>query len=73
MGAIRIEWTDGQGNCDECGPYEIVTVSITKPDGDVVGLRYSGHGEEGDRLSDPATAVAAVLKALGYEVDLIVR
>ncbi|WP_448189018.1 hypothetical protein [Azospirillum sp. sgz301742] len=70
MGAIRIEWTDGQGNCDECGPYEVITVSITKPDGTVVELRYSGHGDDGERLSDPATAVAAVLRALGHEVEL---
>lgn len=70
MEALRIDWTDGQGNCDECGPYEVITVTITKPDGTVIDLRYSGHGAEGDRLSDPATAVAAVLKALGYEVEL---
>lgn len=73
MGAIRIDWSDGEGHCDECGPYEVVEVGITKPDGTVVALRYSGHEAEGDRLSDPATAVAAVLRALGYEVELTVR
>jgi hypothetical protein len=71
MSKIELFVDEQMCECDECGWYESDTWTILKDGEEVASLHYDGHFGGGDlNIHEPSEAAAAVLKALGFEVEV---
>lgn len=66
---ITIEYETSWHDCDLCGSYDNISVTVSK-DGKIIYEAFKdGHFGDGVDVERPSVILPAILEKLGYEVE----
>jgi hypothetical protein len=66
---ITINYETTWHDCDLCGPYDNISVTVSK-DGEIIYEAYKdGHFGDGEDVERVSFMLPAILEKLGYEVE----